>query len=90
MKYLVDLWEANISRLESQQSGKVWGEIATKINEQFNLARLPSQCERKIKHLKKITKRPRTGIDCRREEIMKPANILMSLTACSEVGMLLL
>ena len=53
VKYLVDLWEANISRLESQQSRKVWGEIATKINEQFNLERLPSQCERKIKHLKK-------------------------------------
>ena len=53
VKYLVDLWEANISRLESQQSRKVWGEIATKINEQFDLARLPSQCERKIKHLKK-------------------------------------
>ena len=53
VKYLVDLWEANISRLESQQSRKVWGEIATKINEQFNLARLPSQCERKIRHLKK-------------------------------------
>ena len=31
----------------------MWGEIATKINEQFNLACLPSQCERKIKHLKK-------------------------------------
>lgn len=53
VKYLVDLWEANISRLESQQSRKAWGEIATKINEQFDLARLPSQCERKIKHLKK-------------------------------------
>lgn len=53
VKYLVDLWEANISRLESQQSRKVWGEIATKINKQFDLARLPSQCERKIKHLKK-------------------------------------
>ena len=57
MKYLVDLWEANISRLESQQSRKVWGEIATKINEQFNLAHLPSQCERKIKHLKKEVQR---------------------------------
>ena len=53
MKYLVNLWEANISRLESQQSRKVWTEIASKVNEHFNLARLPSQCERKIKHLKK-------------------------------------
>ena len=33
VKYLVDLWEANISRLESQQSRKVWGEIATKIKQ---------------------------------------------------------
>lgn len=53
MKYLVNLWEGNISRLESQQSRKVWTEIASKVNEHFNLARLPSQCERKIKHLKK-------------------------------------
>ena len=53
VKYLVDLWEANISRLESQQSGKVLSEIASKVNEHFNIVRLPSQCERKIKHLNK-------------------------------------
>ena len=34
VKYLVvDLWETNISRLESQQSRKVWSEIASKVNE---------------------------------------------------------
>lgn len=53
VKYLVDLWEANISRLESQQARKVWAEIASKINNQFNLMCLASQCKRKIEHLKK-------------------------------------
>ena len=90
VKYLVDLWEANISRLESQQSRNVWGEIATKINEQFDLACLPSQCERKIKHLKKKYKEPKDWNRSQTGGLIKPANILMSLTACSEAGMLLL
>ena len=50
--YLVAIWAENLDRLESQQSRKVWQDIANKINEKFHLKCSPAQIMRKLKHMK--------------------------------------
>jgi len=90
VKYLVDLWEANISRLESQQARKVWAEIASKINNQFNLMCLAFQCKRKIEHLKKKYKEAKDWNRLQTGGNNESCEHFDVLTACSEGEMLLL